>query len=146
MLFHFRAKNQDEGKGTYWLLHISNNSKGSLIKNNSKYRGFKKNFFCRQQPKNAWQLTNLFLSSVKRDLICKVQWTLRAWSFWNHPCREGSLHLGELKSDLSVKVSQSIVIDYLLLSSPFHRELWPSRVHWLPGNFCQVDPCTSLSL
>lgn len=49
-----------------------------------------------------------------------------------------------LKSDHSVEVSQSIVIDRLLLSDPFHRDLWPSRVDWLPGNYCQVDPIAPL--
>lgn len=29
-------------------------------------------------------------------------------------------------------------------SSPIHRDLRPSRVDWLPGNYCQVDPIAHL--
>lgn len=50
----------------------------------------------------------------------------------------------EWKSDLSVQVSQSIVIDCSLLSNPFHRDLWPSGTDCLPGNYCQVDPIAPL--
>lgn len=50
----------------------------------------------------------------------------------------------ESKSDLSVQVSQSIVIDCSLLSNPFHRDLLPSGTDCLPGNYCQVDPIAPL--